>query len=570
MLGARLVGANSDGSVVLRTAHGDLTLNVPINVPPGASLQVQLQPGNPPTAVLILMGGETQAGGTKAPNLQLPALNIPNLTAPPSSTTTASGNTAQAPAALLPQQLAELKLNVVVRALVMEALQMLAQQPSSSALNTLVNKPEVLANMLEQLATKAGLSQNAQAELLSQLGTPGKLPNQIGQLTIPARLLETVQQTIQLLQQQPGGTKGLSNDQSALLQLLQSSQSGNAAAAAAARAPTMTTQLLPGMELNLKLVQIIPPVPGTSTPVPVTILPNVGGALTISGQVTPQTVNGQPVIQTEQGNILLQASNKLSVGTTVVFELVQQGASTSAAPGALAEVLKTNSAMPKLELAMQALHQLDDEMFRAMINTMPKLNGQLPVTALFFMQALRTGDIRNWLGDKSIQMLRRSGGEAVRMTEEMAKEFGAVSDKAKHVMPGEWRQVTIPYLAEQGMSSMRLAVRDHYQSPEDEKSSGKGGGGEDGRVTRFLFDIEFSELGPMQIDGLMRPGTDHNKQLDIVLRTRELLPSDMRRELRELFSESLGTYGMHGGLSYQAGFQNWIRLAEERNSNARI
>lgn len=575
MLGARLVGANPDGSVILRTAQGDVTLNVPIPVPPGATLQVQLQPGNPPAATLLLLGGATEAAGSQTAqqaSAQLPTLNIPLLATTP------------------PAQLPELKLNNVVRALVLEIVETLVNQldpeavlsgnisttnlaqANTAALSALAGKPEVLANMLEQLAAKAGSATgNAQAQLLSQLGVPGKLPNQVGQLSIPAKLLETVQQTLLLLQQQPGGTKGLSNDQNALLQLLQFGQ--NATTTSATRAPQITSQLLPGMELNLKLVQIIPPTPGTNTPVPVTILPNASGVLTISGQIAPQLVNGQPVLQTDQGTILLQ-STKLPVGTTLVFEVVTNAAKAAGTllPQISIDPSHANAVMPKLEQAMLMLNQIDSGMMQMVMNSMPRMNGQLPSTMLFFMHALQTGDLRNWLGDKTLQTLRRSGSEGVRLVEELTKEFSKAAVRSQNVPSGEWRQLTVPYMGEQGLSQLRFAVRDHYQSSPDDPKKGKGGGGieSSGRVTRFLFDIDFSELGPMQIDGLMRPGADDKKQLDIVLRTRELLPSDMRRELREIFSESLGVYGMSGGLSYQAGFQNWIRLAEERSNSAKI
>src|SRR5262249_39220914 len=163
------------------------------------------------------------------------------------------------------------------------------------------------------------------------------------------------------------------------------------------------SQLLPGMELNLKLVQIIPPVPGTTTPMPVTILQNAGN-LTIAAQVTSQSMNGQMIVQTDQGNILLQAGGKFAAGTTLVFELVQNTAHTGAALP-LPEVVK-NNAMPKLEQAMLLMNQIDNENFRALVNAMPKLNGQFPVTTLFFLQALRTGDVRNWIGDRSLQALR--------------------------------------------------------------------------------------------------------------------------------------------------------------------
>jgi hypothetical protein len=342
-------------------------------------------------------------------------------------------------------------------------------------------------------------------------------------------------------------------------------------------------------ELNLKLVQIVLPDQnavvtnlGTqgqtaqtaqasdATPAAANGAQNVGqNPPTITGQLTSQTINGQPVVQTPQGVLLLQASSKLPPGTTLVFEIVPNNpvAPTAAAQ---ADMIKTLSAMPKLETMLLTMGS-DSDTMRAVMNSMPKLNGMFPATALFYLQAMQTGNIKNWLGERALQMLQGMGPAGAKLLQDMANEFAAVGDKANAAKPGEWRQITVPYMGEYGMATMRVAVRNHMQDIDPEERKRRGLPDDAGRVTRFLFDVDFSEFGPLQVDGLLRPGASFQKQLDVLLRTRELLPSPMRHDLMGIYEESLDAYGMKGTLAFQSGYQNWIRLAEERSgAGARV
>lgn len=553
-LGARLVGANGDGSVVLRTAQGDVTLRIPANLQPGLQLQIQFQPGTPPTAVVILTSDSAlQKAATAAVQNVINNLPLPETTTAP---------------------LNDLQKNAVLRALVLDLAQgNLATAPTQSSIGEIISKPGAVADLLEKIAAGGSGSQSAQAELITQLGAPGKIPHQVGSLSLSPRLLETVQKTIEFLQQQPGGVKGLSSSPN-LLQALQAEVLGQAAPNASSTPNTATAQttlqqtvagglrtaLLPGSELNLKLIQIIPPGQSASP----------AAANVIVGQLTAQTVNGQPVVQTPQGQLLLQAANKLPPGTTLVFEIQEANTAQRTQNATGSETVKTNSVMPKLEQALNTLAQTDSEAFRFVMNALPKMNGQFPASTLFFMQAMQTGSIKNWLGEKNLQSIRKSGPTGARLVDELGEEFRAVGARTKSVQPGEWHQITVPYAGENGMATMRFAVRNHEQNIDPEEKHRRMLPDDAGRVTRFVFDIEFSELGQLQVDGLLRPGKDYHRQLDILLRTRELLPMQMRRELTEVFQESLGAYGIQGGLSFQAGYQNWIRLNQERNAGTRV
>jgi len=568
-LGARLVGANADGSVVLRTAQGDVTLQLPINVQPGNQLQLQVTPGSPPVVMLLYTDTEQQVA-TNYVNSVINNLKLPTVDFGVADTTGMQ---------------AALQTGIAVRAVVVDAqiVAAIPMVPNNSPLGELLTKPGALTDLLEKIASGGGDPTSiAQAQLLSQLGSPGRLPDQIGQLSLSGRLLETVQQTVQLLQSQPGGAQGLSNNQGNLQSLQLAGQSSPATSGmqnAAVQGEQLIAQgggnqgsLPPNTILNLQITQII--LPGALGSQAQQTGAVAGNTNIITGQLTSQIINGQPVVQTPQGLLLLQANSKLPPGTTLIFEILPDNAALAVRGAVMPdEEIKTISTLPHLETALLTLG-VDNESMAAVMNSIPKLNGMFPASALFFMQAVQTGNIKNWLGDKALQALGASGPGGAKLLAELQREFGSIGAKADSTKPGEWRQITIPYMGEYGIATARMAVRDHYPEINPEERRRQGLPKDAGRVTRFLFDVEFSEFGSLQVDGLLRPGADaqnqtsasFKKQLDILLRTRELLPAPMRRELMDMYSESLGAYGMNGTLAFQAGYQNWIRLAEERSS----
>ena len=70
-----------------------------------------------------------------------------------------------------------------------------------------------------------------------------------------------------------------------------------------------------------------------------------------------------------------------------------------------------------------------------------------------------------------------------------------------------------------------------------------------------MIDIEFTRLGAMQLDGLTGAG-----RFDLVIRSLQLLPGELKRDLLTIFSGSLQAVGFTGQLSFQTGSQQWVKL----------
>ena len=80
--------------------------------------------------------------------------------------------------------------------------------------------------------------------------------------------------------------------------------------------------------------------------------------------------------------------------------------------------------------------------------------------------------------------------------------------------------------------------------------------------TRFLLDLDLSRLGPMQFDGLVKRQYKH---FDLIIRTRDPLPGEMRRDIDGLFQNGLMNFGLEGSVVFQpeGRFVATPRLTEE-------
>ena len=67
-------------------------------------------------------------------------------------------------------------------------------------------------------------------------------------------------------------------------------------------------------------------------------------------------------------------------------------------------------------------------------------------------------------------------------------------------------------------------------------------------ATRFVIELDLSEIGGLQLDGLVQ-----EKRFDLILRSRQELPQNVRRDLSQIMGSSLGATGFEGSLVFEAG-----------------
>ena len=292
--------------------------------------------------------------------------------------------------------------------------------------------------------------------------------------------------------------------------------------------------------------------PHASTPAPTA----PGTTAPLQGVVLSNTHANTPVLQTPVGTLTLEVAAPLPPGSRIAFDIVSRGlpqpAAEAASPAAASPATLAHG-WPALQEALQALQDTPAQPLAAGLgpatNMVPQPGPRLASGLLFFLSALSAGDLGRWLGGQALQGLRHAGRDT--LVQRLTQDFGQLGRMAD-AAPGDWRLLAMPIVNGQHVEQLRLWLRQHRD--EDRRKSRRPGR----EATRFILEVELSDLGDLQLDGLV-----HVKRFDLMLRSRRSLPSDMRREITRIFEEANAIGGYSGSIGFQAS-ADWRFLSLDR------
>ncbi len=445
-------------------------------------------------------------------------------------------------------------------------LQLLGSGTSARALlNTATGQPLTYA---QKATTGIPDSLRTQHPSLTQTGTSTEPTIARPGAIITANLLRpiAVNGTLQVIPQTPGTTGAVPPGQSALQTTASPTSTPTSAtpaqisltpnavpSAATPGAPANTGQVFPGgSQLTVKIVNINVPStqPPVLTPAPIGTPISLAPGATLSGTVSGYQGVGQTVVQTHAGPVSLPTGEALPPGTQITFEIISL---TPPTPGSALHAVQISGAAPLFDgdwFALdEALSLLRDAAPGAhthiMQTTLPRADGQLSTNVLFFLSVLRGGDMKNWMGDGPSRILERLRPE---LAARMRTDLNQMTRSFEDPLTGDWRLQAVPFLFGGEIDRLLLLVRD--QEDEDEDGPGKSD-------TRFVIDLTLTQLGHLQIDGLVG---NKNKRLDVVLRTDTPLQSYMREDIRRLYTDALEVTGLDGSVGFQAAPGNFIEI----------
>ena len=270
----------------------------------------------------------------------------------------------------------------------------------------------------------------------------------------------------------------------------------------------------------------------------------------LRGTVAGSTPQGQPILATRQGMLALNVQASLPQGTKVTAALTDPAKAlqaTAPPPPELAPMSERD--WPAMRQLLTTLAGLDRVAAQTLLSTiMPQPNRKLSAAMTFLLSAIKGGDARAWLGDDAASALERGGrGD---LLSQLEQEFRGLQRQASELLPGDWRPYTLPMMDSNGPKPIHLYV---HPVNDEEDGGDKRDGGPKG--SRFLLDLDLSRLGPMQLDGLVRPN-----RFDLILRSHTALPPEFRLDLIQIFADSIRAVGYTGGLSFQSGAKCWVKL----------
>ena len=276
--------------------------------------------------------------------------------------------------------------------------------------------------------------------------------------------------------------------------------------------------------------------------------------LALIGTVTGQSTTAQPTIQTAAGTVQLAIAANLPPGTTVALDVLAQaaarvdaaGGTTGTAPPPSAGTLPFTAGAapwPTLTEALHVLQRSDPQAAQMLANTLPDGGPRTVVAAMSFIQSMRSGDLRQWPGDNNLRALERTGPRGASLARTLSGEVAQLSAQSRETV-GEWRTTPLPWNAQGQIEKINLITRREDSNDEDDdKTENKGSGG-----LRFLLDLELTQLGALQLDGMVHEDT---KGFDMMIRSHEKLDDEIRRDLTGLFIAANQAVGLTGGLTFQ-------------------
>ena len=275
---------------------------------------------------------------------------------------------------------------------------------------------------------------------------------------------------------------------------------------------------------------------------------------TLTGTVTSLSPAGAPIVEINspqvQGQVQLNARANIPVGTTVTFEVTAQAppqtGTTATAPNPTSALPFTGPAgattgWPTLTESLTLLQRTDPQAAAQLAQSIPDGGPRTVVAVMAFAQALRVGDPRQWPGDGNLRALERIGPRGAHLAAQLSGEVSEMAARSREV-GGEWRSMAVPWNADGRIERIELITRREEPQDDDAKKQNAGGG------TRFVINLDLSNLGSMQMDGMFRKDT---RGFDLMIRTKETLPDHMRREMTGMFANSNAAMGLKGGLSFQ-------------------
>ncbi|MEE8280097.1 MAG: hypothetical protein V3R55_05290, partial [Alphaproteobacteria bacterium] len=275
---------------------------------------------------------------------------------------------------------------------------------------------------------------------------------------------------------------------------------------------------------------------------------------TLTGTVAGMTASNQPMVHTRAGVVALATRTPLPQGGTVTFQVTGDpvpppAPETAPLRGAL-EGLAFSRNWPNLDEALVALNDANPVLAQHLVNAViPRPDAHLGANILFFLAALRGGDIRGWLGDGPGRLLQRVRPDVMARLKD---DFGRLARLAEDPGPGDWRIALIPVHNGDQIERIRLFLRGHGEDEEEGIGDRKG--------TRFVIDVELDRFGRLQLDGLVRA---RNKRLDLIVRTAAPLPAQMHDDIRRIFRDANELTGITGGVGFQAAPPNFVEVLRQ-------
>lgn len=312
---------------------------------------------------------------------------------------------------------------------------------------------------------------------------------------------------------------------------------GHDAARAAVQlaAQTPPPHLTVGKEAALRVVSVVPPQAGQTSPALPPLQPGQFAAAVVA-----QTHDGKMIVQAGETTMFVRDAATAPVGTMLVLQVAGDDGVD------LPQVKAMNyTALPQI---LAAIQQMDVLTAPRLLAGLPQANDSLAGALLMIFGAYKSADPAAWIGRPAAETLANIG--KVELLQSLSRDIKEQIRGGSDPVVGDWRSYPVPLFNAGAFQALTLHV--HH-----DKQKQSGDGAAQGREkTRFLIDMRLSKLGDLQLDGFVQA-----KKIDMILRSERGLPDGLHAELREAYGKAMAAVGFAGALNFQLGRQHWVRVS---------
>ncbi len=200
---------------------------------------------------------------------------------------------------------------------------------------------------------------------------------------------------------------------------------------------------------------------------------------------------------------------------------------------------------PFLDDLYTVLTTLPPHIAGELASRLPRLDARLPNTLLFLTRALQIGSFREWAGPMATTALEDAGQE--QLAAKLDEEFTRIGRLFADPQADGWRPLPLPLQTDQNLHILAVLVRPIFEDLADQQN--KNNLRQDSRKktgNRFLLEFDLSELGTLQLDGLIK-----GAHFDLIIRSRQTITESAKSELKSLFLNALQSSDMEGALTFE-------------------
>lgn len=288
-------------------------------------------------------------------------------------------------------------------------------------------------------------------------------------------------------------------------------------------------------------------------------------AATLPAQVVSANEDGTLNLQTSLGNVTVKTAptpsfSSLSPGTSLLLEIITSTAAQAALDAAPASITELATSWQSLKDIAAQTSPEDSSASTPLLARLPQMGPSFLSESMAFISGLLQGDTRKLLGDDTVDQLQQNGRAG--LLEKFSAEVATMSasfNAPEQKQVAAWQMLTLPFVFQEALQQARLYVK--REAPKKDRAGNKAPGD-----TRFVVEVDLSDLGPLQMDGLVRK-QEKTTAFDLIIRSHKpFLPEDQAGIL-SIYNDAAEVTGFKGALAFQVTRDFPVKPIEEMLGN---